>query len=428
MNYIIENGHVLDPDNNIDSIMNVYVKDGLIESVGEEPVGFDESSYEKIDAKGLYVMPGFIDLHVHLREPGGEYKETIRTGTMAAARGGFTGVCPMPNTSPAIDSAEMIKKVNEIAEKDSPVHVYPIGAITVAQAGKELADLKGMAEAGCIGFSEDGKSVMDSSLYLEAMEIAKDLNLPVMAHCEDKTLVKNGAINKGKKSEELGVYGIPNAVEDIIVARDILLAKESGVHLHLCHCTTTDSVKMVKMAKEDGVSVSAEVCPHHFTLSDEDIPGDDANYKMNPPLRAKEDVEAVKVGLRENIMEVISTDHAPHSEEEKKRPIKNSPFGIVGLETAFSLGVTELVKKGYLTPLELVRRMSSSPAKIIGVKGGNLSANAPADITIADFDGTYTIDKNSFASKGKNTPFDGMKVYGEVKYTIVSGNIVYKVD
>ncbi len=429
MNLWIKNGHLLDPATNRDEIKDLYVINGKVAGIGslseDTKEIFDGSEYKEIDATGKYVMPGFVDLHVHLREPGFEYKETIKTGTMAAARGGFTAVCPMPNTNPSTDCPEMIRKVLEIAEKDSPIHVYPVGAVTLGQQGNTMTDIEGMVQAGAKAISEDGKSVMNAELYREAMKEAARLGIPVLAHCEDKNMVGRGAMNAGKKAEELGLKGITNAVEDVIVARDILLAKETGARLHLCHCSTADSVEMIRIAKEDGLAVSGEVCPHHFTLTDEDIPADDADYKMNPPLRSSTDVERLKEGLRSGVMEAISTDHAPHGEEEKKKSIAEAPFGIVGSETVFSLSVSELVKTGLLTPMELVRRMSTAPCEILGVEGGTLEPGTAADLVIADFDAEYVIDKNEFVSKGKNTPFHGRKVSGVVEYTIVGGKVVY---
>lgn len=430
MNLWIKNGHLLDPANHRDEICDIYVKDGKVAMTGSllSDSGPEESDEDVtiIDAAGKYVMPGFLDLHVHLREPGFTYKETIKTGTAAAARGGFTGVCPMPNTKPATDSPEMIRQILAIAERDSDIHVYPVGAVTKGQTGQELTDIAGMVKAGAKAISEDGKSVMDSGLYREAMKEAAKAGIPVLAHCEDIHMAGKGAMNAGKKAEELGIPGISNAVEDVIAARDILLAKETGVRLHLCHCSTKDSVSMVRLAKEEGLPVSGEVCPHHFSMTDEDIPADDANYKMNPPLRSSTDVEELRRGLSEGIMEAISTDHAPHGEEEKKKSIAEAPFGIVGSETAYALAVTHLVKKGYLTPMQLVEHMSTNPCRILGVPGGSLAVGMPADITIADMDSEYVIDKNTFVSKGKNTPFHGAKVQGRVFYTIVGGKIVYE--
>ena len=430
MNLWIKNGHLLDPANDRDEICDLYIKDGKVAGIGSLSSNTDTKEFEKnaeiIDATGKYVMPGFLDLHVHLREPGFEYKETIKTGTAAMAKGGFTAVCPMPNTNPVTDSPERIRKVLEIAKKDSLIHVYPVGAITKGQQGEEMTDIAGMVAAGAKAISEDGKSVMNAELYRQAMKEAKKAGIPVLAHCEDKNMMGKGAMNAGSKAEELGIPGISNAVEDVIVARDILLAKETGAKLHLCHCSTKDSVPMIQAAKRDGVSVSGEVCPHHFAMTEEAIIEDDGNYKMNPPLRSQADVDALCQGLADGVMEAISTDHAPHSEEEKKKSIADAPFGIVGSETAYALSVTHLVKKGYLTPMQLVERMSTAPHRILGVPGGDLAVGMPADITIADMDSEYKIDKNTFVSKGKNTPFHGHMVNGRVYYTIVNGNIVYE--
>lgn len=427
MSLWIRNGHLLDPANNRDEQCDLYIREGKVAKVGSLlPDDLPSEERIVIDASGKYVMPGFLDLHVHLREPGFEYKETIRTGTRAMAKGGFTAVCPMPNTKPAIDSPEMIRRILAIAKRDSPIHVYPVGAITKGQMGEEMTDIAEMVRAGAKAISEDGKSVMDAGLYREAMKEAAKAGIPVLAHCEDKNMVGAGAMNAGKKAEMLGIQGITNAVEDVIVARDILLAKETGARLHLCHCSTADSVKMIAAAKEDGLPVSGEVCPHHFAMTEDEIPADDANYKMNPPLRSSTDVEKLRIGLSNGVMEAISTDHAPHGEEEKKKSIAEAPFGIVGSETAYALAVTYLVKKGYLTPMQLVTCMSTNPCRILGVSGGNLAEGMPADITIADMDSEYTIDKNTFLSKGRNTPFHGTKVNGRVYCTIVDGEIVYQ--
>lgn len=423
MKTLIQNGHVLDPATGKNGIYDVLIADGKIEKVQEK---IDVSSAEQvISAEGKYVMPGLIDLHVHFREPGFEYKETIKTGSRAAARGGFTSVCPMPNTNPVIDSKEMIEYLLQKEKDNSVVHILPVGAVTKGQVGAELADIKGMAEAGAKALSEDGKSVMDILVYVEGMKKAKENNLVILAHCEDKNLVRGGVMNAGKKAEELGLKGITNAVEDVIAARDIFLAQEAGVKLHLCHCSTKDSVALIKMAKEQGYPVTGEVCPHHFAMCDEEILSDDGKYKMNPPIRSKADVQALKEGLRDGIMDVISTDHAPHSAEEKANSMAKAPFGIVGLETAFALTVTELVKTGYLTPMQLVEKMSFNPAKVIGIDKGSLAVGKAADLVIADFDASYKIEADKFVSMGKNTPFDGKEVYGRILTTFVDGKIVY---
>ena len=407
----------------MDGVFDVAIENGIISEIAATIA--TDGAYQVIDASGKYVMPGFIDLHVHFREPGFEYKETIKTGAMSSAKGGYTSVCPMPNTNPAIDSKEMVEWVKEKERTDSVVHILPVGAVTKGQAGVEVTDMKGMKEAGAVAVSEDGKSVMDILVYVEGMKEAAKNNLVVMAHCEDKQLVRGGVMNAGKRAEELGLKGITNSVEDVITARDIFLANETGAQLHLCHCSTKDSVSLVKLAKDAGYKVSGEVCPHHFTLADEDIPCDDANYKMNPPLRSRRDVQALKEGLRDGIMDVISTDHAPHSAEEKAKSMAQAPFGIVGEETAFALTVTELVEQGYLTKMQLVEKMSYNPAKILGIEKGRLEPGKVADIVIADFDETYTIDTSTFVSKGKNTPFNGKQVKGRVYQTLVDGKIVY---
>lgn len=423
MRTIIKNGHILNPSTNMDGMYDVAIENGVITEIAEQIEKADGDQI--IFADGKYVMPGFIDLHVHFREPGFEYKETIKTGAMAAARGGYTSVCPMPNTKPVIDSKEMVQWLKEKEEKESVIHILPVGAVTKGQMGQELADLKGMAEAGAVAVSEDGKSVMDILVYVEGMKQAKEQNLVVLAHCEDKDLVRGGVMNAGAKAEELGLKGITNAVEDVITARDIFLANETGAKLHLCHCSTKDSVSLIKMAKEAGYQVTGEVCPHHFTLADEDIPCDDSNYKMNPPLRSRADVKALKEGLKNGVMDVISTDHAPHSAEEKSKSMAEAPFGIVGVETAFALTVTELVEQGYLTKMQLVEKMSYNPARVLGIDKGQLAKGKAADIVIADFDESYAIDVSKFASKGTNTPFDGKQVKGRIYMTLVDGNVVY---
>lgn len=424
MRLLIKNGHLIDPASGRDGTWDLLIEDGRVSQVAP---ALESSEADKvIDASGKLVMPGFIDLHVHLREPGFEYKETIKTGALAAARGGFTTICPMPNTKPVIDSAAMVEFLLEKARKEALVNIIPVGAVTKGQEGHELADITDMKRAGALALSEDGKSVMDAALYLEGLKEMKKHGLVMLAHCEDKALVKKGVLNAGKKAEELGMEGISNAVEDVIVARDILLAKESGARLHLCHCSTKDSVSLVKWGKEQGVLVTAEVCPHHFAMTEDEILEDNANFKMNPPLRSREDAEALKKGLAEGIMDVIATDHAPHSAEEKARSIKDAPFGIVGLETAYALAVTELVENGYLSHYQLCEKMSKNPANVLGIERGSLAVGSVADIVITDPEAEYVIDASQFASMGHNTPFDGRKVKGKVCFTLVAGNIVYE--
>lgn len=423
MSILIKNGRVIDPATATDQVMDLYVEGSVIQRREEH---IDKTADRTIDAKGCFVMPGFIDLHVHLRDPGLEYKETVETGAAAAAKGGYTTILAMPNTKPVADCAQVIDYVHRKAADTAKIHVYQVGAITKGQQGEELAAIEEMIDAGSPALSEDGKSVMNAQLYKEAMKIAAKRGVPILAHCEDINMVNGGVMNEDARSAELGMPGICNAVEDVIVARDILLAKDTGAALHLCHCSTKDSVTMVKLAKEEGLPVTAEVCPHHFVLSTEDIKEDDANYKMNPPLRTREDVEALIGGLRDGIMDVISTDHAPHSAEEKNQSMRKAPFGIVGSETVAALTYTKLVDTGILTPMQMAEKMSYNPSKVLGKGGGTLKAGAQADIVIFDPNAEYRIDKNTFLSKGKNTPFDGWQVKGEVRYTICGGEIAYE--
>lgn len=423
MGTLIRNGRVIDPASGKDGIYDILVEDGMIAGVD---ASIPKGDNDIIDAAGCFVMPGLVDLHVHFREPGFEYKETIKTGSMAAAHGGVTTVFPMPNTKPVIDSVDMYDKVQTIIDRDAVVNVHQVASVTLRQQGETPVDVAALKKAGCIAISEDGKSVMNSQVYREAMKAAAAEDVLVMAHCEDKNLVNGGALNDGVASRRYHVNGITNAVEDVIVARDILLSKETGCRLHLCHCSTADSVKLIKAAKDEGLKVTGEVCPHHFMLCDEDIIEDNADYKMNPPLRSRADMEAVREGLRNGTMDVISTDHAPHSAEEKAKPIGAAPFGITGIETSLCLTYTGLVLTGILTPMQMVEKMSYNPAKIAGIDRGTLLPGRPADIIIVNVDDEIVIDRNNFISKGHNTPFDGYKVKGIVEYTIVGGKIVYK--
>jgi len=428
MGTIIKNGHLVDVEADRDGLFDIYVNDvGKVEKVGArgELDGFVKEGTEVIDASGKYVLPGFIDLHVHFREPGGEYKETIKTGSRAAARGGYTTVVTMPNTKPVMDTVEHLKLQLDAIKKDAVINVLPSGTVTMGEEGKVLSDMEGMKKAGIVAISEDGRSVMDPEILRAGLVEAARLGLPFFDHCEDVNLVNGGVMNAGEKSKELGMPGITNEVEDSIARRDIEIAVEAGATIHLCHCSTRETVKYVKEAKEKGYSVSAEVCPHHFTLADEDIIEDDANYKMNPPLRSRADVEALREGLRSGVMGMISTDHAPHSKEEKEKSIKDAPFGIVGLETSFALTVTELLGK-YLDMKALVERMSLTPAKLLKNGRGTLKEGSVADLVIADIDQEYVIDSDKFLSKGKNTPFNGKKVRGKVLYTLCNGKVVYK--
>lgn len=423
MKLLIKEGTVVNPGDKTERKADVYVENGVITEIGPD---ITKEADRTIDAKGCFVMPGFIDLHVHLRDPGLEYKESIETGGAAALHGGFTTIVAMPNTKPVADRADVINYVKNKAESVTKVHVLQAGAVTKGQKGEELSDIREMAAAGSPAISEDGKSVMNAQLYREGMKIAAEEGMAVLAHCEDINMVNGGVLNADKKAVELGFPGITNSVEDVIIARDILLAKETGVKLHLCHCSTKDSVRLVQIAKEEGIDVTAEVCPHHFAMTSDEITEDDANYKMNPPLRTKEDVEALKAGLAADIMDVIATDHAPHAAYEKEQSIAKAPFGIVGLETAAALTYTELVKPGVLTVMQMAEKMSYNPAKVLGLNKGIVETGAAADLVVFDPERIWIVDPEEFFSKGRNTPFAGRSVTGKVLATVVDGEIAYE--
>ena len=420
---LIKGAQVVDPKSETVNSLDVYIEDGKIVKIAK---GLRRKADEVIDGKGCYLMPGFVDLHVHLRDPGFEYKETVDTGAMAGAHGGYTTILAMPNTKPVVDRADIISYVHNKAKNLAPIRVLQIGAITKKQAGKELADIEDMVKAGAPAISEDGKSVMDSGVYKDAMIIARNLDIPVFAHCEDVFLVRGGVMNDDKNAHRLGLPGIANTVENVIELRDILIAEEVGAKLHLCHCSTKESVVFVRSAKQRGVKLTAEVCPHHFTLTSDDIKTDDANFKMNPPLRTREDVDALIAGLKMDVMDVIATDHAPHSEDEKADGFKKSPFGIVGLETAAALTYDKLVKPGHLDIIQMAKKMSYNPAQVIGLDAGYIEEGAPAELVLFDPKRVWTVDKKKFASKGKNTPFHGTELAGKVRMTIFGGQIVYR--
>ena len=420
---LIQNGTVINPADQTETAADVLVEDGIIKKIApKQKVKADRG----VDATGCYVMPGFIDMHVHLRDPGQEHKETVETGAKAAACGGFTTIVAMPNTKPVVDNADVVHYVHNKASDVRLINILQTGAVTKGQRGEELSDIEAMVEAGIPALSEDGKTVMNSQLYREAMTLAVKYDIPVLAHCEDSNMVRNGVVNADKTMKKMGFAGISNAVEDVIVARDIMLAKDTGAALHLCHCSTRDSVRMIELAKNEGIRVTAEVCPHHFSLTSADIPADDANYKMNPPLRSKADVEALRKGLKDGIIDVIATDHAPHTPIEKGLGIKKAPFGIVGLETAASITMTELVDKGYLTIMQMAEKMSYNPAKILGLDKGAVEEGKAADLVVFHPKKQYVIDPAEFKSKGRNTPFAGKKVKGMVMATIANGRVLYE--
>lgn len=427
MGILIKNGHLVNPLSKTDGAYDLRIDDGRVTQLGERlPVHRGD---QVIDAVGCYVIPGLIDLHVHFRDPGQTHKEDIRSGSDAACAGGFTTVCAMPNTTPPADNADIIADVQNRAAEYGKCRVFQAGSITVGMKGEELVDFASMVEAGCKAFSEDGKSVKNSLLMRHAMQQISGLSVPILDHCEDIDLVEGGVMNAGSAAQRLGLRGITNAVENVIASRDIMLAQETGARLHLCHCSTQESVDLVWDAKMKGLKVSGEVCPHHFILTDEDIPdANSANYKMNPPLRTRDDADELIWGLSENIMDVISTDHAPHTAEEKSHGFVDSPFGIVGLETSLPLTYTYLVKTGVLTMGQMIAKMSINPAKVLGVEGGDISVGKVADVTVFDPNSFYEIHASNFRGRGTNMPYEGREVYGRVKYTILEGRITYSED
>lgn len=421
MKILIKNGRLIDPYNNIDEQMDVLIKDGKVYKIKKN---ISEDADKIIDAKNMWVAPGFIDLHVHLREPGYEHKETIETGTKSAVMGGFTTICCMPNTKPVIDNEILVEYIKMKAEKEGICKVLPIGAITVGQKGENLSDIGKMAKVGACAISEDGFTVKNASVMKTAIKYAQMFNIPVFSHCEDENLA-GGSMNAGNRATMLGLKGISNDSEDVIVARDIILADSLKAPIHLCHISTKGAVELIKDAKVRGSQVTAEVTPHHFTLIDEDITDYDGNYKMNPPLRSIQDRAAIIEGLKNDTIEVIATDHAPHHIDEKNCEFERALNGIVGLETAVSLAITELVQKDVLTPFKMVEKFTKNPAKVLKREDlGNLSIGANADIVIINPNETYKINVENFLSKGKNSPFNNREVTGKVLYTLVDGKIV----
>lgn len=383
----------------------------------------EDKAAKVIDAKGLHVFPGLIDMHVHLREPGFEYKEDIASGSAAAVRGGFTQVCCMPNTQPVCDNAAVVGYIIARAKEVGLCKVRPIGAITKGEQGETLAEIGKMKEAGAVALSDDGKPVPSARMMRLGMEYASDFGLICLSHCEDKSLADGGCVNEGYNSTLAGLKGIPRAAEEVMIAREIVLAETLGKRVHICHVSTKGGVRLLRDAKARGVAVTAETCPHYFALTDDIILSYDANTKVNPPVREAEDVAAIKEGLKDGTLDCIVTDHAPHHADEKNVEYDLAAFGISGIETSFSLSYTHLVKGGVLTLGQLTERMSGAPARILGLEGGALKEGGVADIMLADLNEKYVIDSRKFVSKGKNTPFNGSEVYGRVKATIVDGKV-----
>ncbi|GMK43011.1 dihydroorotase [Paenibacillus glycanilyticus] len=425
MSVWIINGSVWDKASGSLQKKHIRLEGEQIAEIVDGSAAPDTGSAEVIDAAGKLVSAGFIDMHVHLRDPGFEYKEDIATGTRSAAKGGFTTIACMPNTRPSVDTPETVKYILDKNASEGVVKVLPYAAITKNQLGRELTDFAALKEAGAIGFTDDGVGVQSAQMMKDAMALAESMNMPIIAHCEDNTLVEGLYVSEGSFSRKHGLKGIPNESEAIHVGRDVLLSEATGAHYHVCHVSTEQSVRLIRLAKQIGVRVTAEVCPHHLVLSDEDIPGFDSNWKMNPPLRTPRDVEAVIEALEDGTIDMIVTDHAPHSAEEKARGMQLAPFGIVGFETAFPLLYTKFVQTGKWTLGFLLDRMTADPARVFGLPTGRIEEGAPADLTIVDLDSERAVDPSAFASKSNNTPFGGWKLQGWPVATIVDGKIVY---
>ena len=423
MGILIIGGRLIDPANGIDKVSNLLIEGERVSRISDKPI--PSGNHEVIDARGWVVSPGFIDLHVHLRDPGQEYKEDIRSGTEAAAAGGFTTVCCMPNTKPINDSETVTQYILDKAKKEGKVHVLPVGAITKGSKGEELAEIGKLKEAGCVALSDDGWPVMNSEIMRRALEYAKTFNLVVMPHCEDKCLSEGGVMNESRTSTELGLRGIPCQAEEVMISRDILLAELTGSRIHFAHISSEGGVRMIREGKKRGVAITAETAPHYFTLTDEATIGYNTNAKMNPPLRSYKDREAIKAGLKDGTLDAIATDHAPHSPDEKEQEFDRAPFGIIGLETVLPLSLN-LVRENVITLGEMTALLTSRPAKIIDLKKGSLEAGAFADLTLFDPEADWVVDPSKFKSKSRNSPFNGWKVKGQVRATIVAGKIVYR--
>ena len=427
---LIRNGHIIDPSQKLDEIGSLLIADGRISWLGGKDDTPPSSDYDNLDAGGLIVCPGFIDLHCHLRQPGFEEKETIASGSRSAAKGGFTTICCMPNTNPPLDSQAMIDYVKSTANSEGVIRVLPIGCISKGRNSKELVEMGELAEAGAVGFSDDGEPVKSSRLMRQAMEYSLAFGLPIIEHCEDKLLTEGGQMNEGIIATRLGLCGIPAAAEENIVARDITLAKLTGARLHIAHVSTEGSVELIQRAKEKGINITAEVTPHHLTLTEERVIGYDTNAKVNPPLRTEKDIKALIGGLKEGVIDVIATDHAPHTDNEKLCEFALAPFGISGFETALG-SLMSLVHNGQIDIELLISKLTVEPAKIIGDRFGRLgtlAVGAPADVTIFDPGMEWTVDTNKFVSRGKNNPLNGERLKGRVMATIYKGKFTYKDD
>lgn len=423
MKLLIRKGRVVDPVGGIGGVMDILVEDGRVAVIGSE---LTAPSARVIDARGLTVCAGLVDMHVHLREPGFEYKETIETGCLAAARGGFTSIAPMPNTRPATDCPERIALVRQKAAQACGVHVWPIGAVTWGQKGQALTDAAALKKAGAVALSDDGMPVQNANLLRDALIRCRRQELTILSHCEDADMVKNYAVNEGRVSRALGLPGRPAIAEELQVMRDAMLAEETGAAVHICHISTARSVEIVRQFKKKGVPITCETCPQYFALTEDELLSRGTLARVNPPLRTRLDVEGILAGLKDGTIDVIATDHAPHSAEEKARPLPEAPSGMVGLETALAVTLTSLYHTGVMDLSDILRKMTINPAFILRIPKGRLSLGGGADFTIFDPDEEWTVDPEQFASKGRNTPFAGRTLKGRVKYTIVDGKIIYQ--
>lgn len=428
MNLLIRNGRLIDPAHHRDEVCDILVEDGRISRIGKSLKADGPKSETRVfDASDQWVVPGLIDLHVHLREPGFEYKETIKTGTEAAAAGGFTSICCMPNTHPVNDSQAVTRFILDKARQEGVVRVYPIGALTKQSKGEELAEIGDLVEAGCVAITDDGMPVMNSEVMRRAMEYALAFDLPVIDHCEDENLMGDGVMNEGGVSLELGLRGIPAVAEEVMVSRNLLLAELTGSRLHLAHISTAGSVRLIREAKGRGARVTAETCPHYFSLTEEAVRGYNTNAKMNPPLRTQHDLESIREGLKDGTLDVIATDHAPHIEDEKNREFDLAPFGIVGLETALPLTLM-LVEEEVLSVGQAISKLTEQPARVMRLNKGQLGLNADADLTVIDPRAEWKVDPRKFHSRSKNTPFSGWRMKGRVVMTVVAGRVVYSME
>ncbi|MDE2009901.1 MAG: dihydroorotase [Candidatus Omnitrophica bacterium] len=425
MGLLIKNAIIVNADKTGQAPQDILCDGGKIARIA---AGIAAGGHETIDAAGKKVLPGLIDIHTHLRQPGREDKETIETGSRAAVKGGFTSIMCMPNTNPVIDNAMVVEFIIREADRVGLCNVYPIGAVTKAQKDEELTDMAELKSAGCLAFSDDGKSVLNSRLFRLAMEYAMMLDVLIIEHCQDPLLTAGGVMNEGIVSTKIGLKGDPGIAETVTVARDIEIARYLGARVHLAHMSLKRSCELIRFAKSQGIKVTAEACPHHFTLTDEACSGFDASTKVNPPLRTQEDVDAIKEAIADGTIDCIVTDHAPHTKEDKEVGFDGAPFGLIGLETSLSLTMTELVKPGIISLNQMADKMSAAPARLVGLTGkGAVRQGYDADLTIIDPDKEWTVTREGFVSKSKNSPFIGRKLKGSVEYTICGGRVVYKI-